>query len=149
MAKLISGSCWIPKNKVSEQLSLAQPTDHEHEHQHLHEAFQTIGLSTDQPLDPQKFEAWAANLPPDIFRSKGIIFFGAKGVNQKFIFQAVGERWELKLDEWDFNQEPRTELVVIGIDFDPKKMEEQLQALIDDQPDDISAATIMDIFKYK
>ncbi len=135
------------KEKASEQLGLAQPT--EHDHQHLHETFQAVDLSTDQPLDPQKFEAWAENLSEDIFRSKGIIFFGAKGVHQKFIFQAVGGRWSLKLDEWDFNQEPRTELIVIGINFDQKKMEKQLQTLIDDQPDDISAATIMDIFKYK
>ena len=137
------------KGEERPQLKLAEQTEEEHEHRHLHEDFRTGSLSTEKPLDPQRFEAWAAALPASIFRAKGIIYFGAKGVNQKFIFQAVGERWELKLDEWAFEQSPRTELVVIGLDFDPEKMNKELEKLIDKQPDDITAETIIDIFKYK
>ena len=115
----------------------------------MHESFRTASLSTEKPLDPKRFEAWAAELPANVFRAKGVVYFGAKGVNQKFIFQAVGRRWELKLDEWAFDQTPRTDLVVIGVDFEAEKMAEELKQLIDDKPDDISAETLMDIFEYK
>ena len=134
---------------ATDQLKLSGRPEEEHAHRHLHENFQTADLSTDKPLDPERFEAWAAELPASIFRAKGVVYFGAKGVNQKFIFQAVGRRWEMKLDEWAFGQAPRTDLVVIGVDFDAEKMAEELKTLIDKRPDDVSAKTIIDIFKYK
>ena len=133
------------EEKPSTQLNLKA----EHDHQHLHERFQTINLSTSEPLDPKKFETWADNLDMNIFRAKGILFFGMKGMGQKFIFQAVGKRYELKLDEWDFGQSPQSDLVVIGTDLDERKIKNDLEKLIDESPDDISAATLMDILKYK
>ena len=89
------------KEHVSTQLNLkaghSHDHNHSHDHDHLHDKFQTVSLSTDKPLDPYKFEAWADDLPADIFRAKGIIFFGMKGVGQKFIFQSVGRRSSLQL----------------------------------------------------
>ena len=72
-----------------------------------------------------------------------------KGVEQKFIFQAVGSRYTLKLDEWGFGEQPMTSLVIIGLDLEKTKIETELKDLIDDNPDNISADTLMDIFKYK
>ena len=135
--------------QLAEQEAEADKHDEHDGHRHLHEDFNSASLESDQPLDPVKFEEWAASLPENIFRAKGIIFFGAKGINQKFIFQAVGRRYELQLDEWRFNEKPATKLVVIGTDFKPTEMAKELQKLVDEQPDDISAATLMDIFKYK
>ena len=136
------------KEKPSSQLNL-NTAHQEHDHPHLHDEFQKVSLSTKKPLDPQVFEAWAENLDPSIFRAKGILFFGTKGVEQKFIFQAVGQRSEMKLDEWAFNQNPQTDLIVIGTNLDEKKIEKDLNNLIDKKPDNISAETLMDIFKYK
>ncbi len=105
--------------KPSSQLNLKAPSNHDHHH--LHDEFQTVNLSTSEPLDPKKFEAWAENLNVNIFRAKGILFFGMKGLGQKYIFQAVGERYELKLDEWEFDQTPKSDLVVIGTDLNERE----------------------------
>ena len=148
------------KNKPSKQLNLAAAKhDHHHDHDHDHDDhdhhhdhhphFQSVSFSTEKPLDPAKFEAWAKDLPAAIFRSKGIIFFGLKGAEQKFIFQAVGSRYELKLDEWRQDETPQTQMVVIGLDFDQDKAKKQLEDLVDPDPDTITADTLMDIFQYR
>ena len=135
------------RSKPSQQLNLAnKQTDH-HDHHHPH--FQSVSFQTEKPLDPAKFETWAKALAANIFRSKGIIFFGLKGAEQKFIFQAVGSRYQLKLDEWREDETPKTQLVVIGLDFDPDSIKKQLEGLIDPDPDSITADTLMDIFQYR
>ena len=131
--------------KGNDQLNLHQ---HDH-HDHLHDKFTQISFSSKNPLDPQKFQSWAENLDAKIFRAKGIMHFGSKGLNQKFIFQAVGARFSLKLDEWAFDQSPQTDLVVIGLGLDKAQVEQELNQLIDATPDDVSADTLMDILAYK
>lgn len=134
--------------RVSQQVVFS---DHQHgeEHKHLHDQFTSLDFQTPQALDPQKFENWAKKLDPSIFRAKGVVFFGMKGAGQKFIFQAVGQRYQLKLAEWDLGQTPTTQLVVIGLGLDKDRLQAQLEGLIDDQPDNISKDTLMDIFMYK
>ena len=132
----------------SRQVSLSDHHDHSHG-DHLHTKFSSLTFQTEKPLDPAEFEAWAKKIPLNVFRAKGVVFFGMKGVGQKFIFQAVGQRHSLKLDEWTFDQKPQTQLVVIGTDLDEKKILAELDALIDTQPDNVSKDTLMDIFMYK
>src|SRR5438552_14536482 len=81
--------------------------DHDHDHQHGHdhdhghshnglkhyhdEDMQSISLSNDKPLDPDKFFPWVQNLTqvegPNILRSKGILSFIDDP--QRFAFQGV------------------------------------------------------------
>lgn len=134
------------------QLSLSNhhSSDHSHDdHEHLHDTFTSVSFETTKPLDPVAFEGWAKDLPSNIFRAKGVCFFGMKGVGQKYIFQAVGKRYELKLDEWAGHEQPKTSLVVIGKNLDEASQQKQLESLVDDTPDDINADNLMDIFKYK
>ena len=135
--------------KPSDQLKLAPAEADDHDHDHHHPNFQSVSFTTDRPFDPTKFEAWAGALKPNIFRTKGIIFFGLKGAEQKFIFQAVGSRFSLKLDEWREDETPTTKLVVIGLDFDPADIRRQLEDLVDAHPDAVTADTLMDIFQYR
>jgi cobalamin biosynthesis protein CobW len=131
---------------AEEQLSLGQD---DHNHPHLHDEFSAVSFQTDRALDPVAFESWAAELPEDIFRAKGICYFGMKGVDQKFIFQAVGKRYELKLDEWQGHETPQTTLVVIGKNLNEAEVRRSLEDLIDKEPEEITADTLMDIYKYK
>ena len=145
----------IDTDKPSSQFTLEAAHNHDylahdHDHsEHVHSHFKSIVFETDKPLDPQDFEKWAENLDPEIFRMKGFVFFGMKGAGQKFLFQSVGQRWSLKLDEWGLQQEPTSELVIIGRNFSEKKILKEMEKLIDTQPDNVSAETLMDIFDYR
>lgn len=127
------------------QLPLSERDDHS---DHIHETYTTVSLKTDKPLDPKKWENWISNLPTHIYRIKGFVYFGMKGLEQKFLFQSVGGRHDMKIDEW-IGKKPETSLVVIGSDFDKNDMQKKLQDLIDESPDDLNNETIMDVLRYR
>lgn len=128
---------------------LALTADHNEAHDdHLHHQYAHVSLSTDRPIDPHLWEKFIHDLPPAIYRAKGFLYFGMKGLEQKYVFQLVGRRHEMKIDEW-LSDTPRTNVVFIGTDFDTKAFEQSLQNLIDAKPDDVSDDTIMDVLKYR
>jgi len=76
--------------------------DHEHGHDHTHEhhgglrhyhdeEMQSVSLSSERPLDPDKFFPWVQDLVqkegPNILRCKGILAF--KDDDERFVFQGV------------------------------------------------------------
>ena len=115
---------------------------------HLHESFQKLSFTSTKPLDPKSFEEYMnTKIPKGIYRAKGFVYFGIKGLEQKFIFQLVGKRFSLKLDNWR-GQAPKTDLVFIGEKLDEAKLNKDLAELIDKNPDDI-AGNLLDLNLYK
>lgn len=115
---------------------------------HLHETFKKVSFTSTKPLDPKTFEDYMNNsIRSGVYRAKGFVYFGIKGLEQKFIFQLVGKRFSLKLDNWR-GQVPKTDLVFIGEKLDEAKLTKDLEGLIDDSPDDI-AGNLMDLNLYK
>jgi G3E family GTPase len=99
--------------------------DHDHDHGHSHgglkhyhdEDMQSISLSNDKPLDPDKFFPWVQNLVqvegPNILRSKGILSFIDDP--QRFAFQGV----HMMLDgdhqrDWRADEPRLSRIVFIG-----------------------------------
>lgn len=115
---------------------------------HLHESFQKVSFSSTKPIDPKGFEDYMnTKIPKNIYRAKGFVYFGIKGLEQKYIFQLVGRRFSLKLDDWR-GQVPKTDLVFIGQKFDEAKLNEDLEELIDKNPSDI-AGNLLDLSLYR
>jgi len=132
--------------KSGDQLTLDEPEENHSEH--LHETFQKMEFSTNKPIDPKKFEEYMKSKIPDgVFRAKGFVYFGIKGLEQKFIFQKVGARYTLKLDDWR-GQPTRTDLVFIGSDFSEKALRSDLDNLVDQSPEDI-AGNLLDLASYR
>jgi G3E family GTPase len=95
--------------------------DHHHDHgglKHYHdEDMQSVSLSTDKAIDPDKFMPWIQNLVAqegkNILRSKGILAF--KDDPQRFVFQGV----HMMLDggpqrAWRDNEKRESRIVFIG-----------------------------------
>jgi G3E family GTPase len=99
--------------------------DHDHHHDHAHgglahyhdEEMQSLSLSTDKAIDPDKFFPWIQNLVAQeggkILRSKGILAF--KDDPQRFVFQGV----HMMLDgdhqrDWKDAEKRESRLVFIG-----------------------------------
>jgi G3E family GTPase len=116
--------------------------DHHHDHDHGHahgmkhyhdEEMQSIALSTDKPLDPDKFFPFIQNLVqvegPNILRSKGIL--SLRDDPQRFVFQGV----HMMLDgdhqrEWR-EGEPRTSRVVfIGRNLPEEKIRKGFESCV-------------------
>ncbi|HUC20980.1 MAG TPA: GTP-binding protein, partial [Candidatus Polarisedimenticolaceae bacterium] len=112
----------------------ATPGDHS-KHAHLHEKYTTLSFHTDKPLEPQAFQNFVNRLiPTSVYRAKGVVDLGKKGHRRKYIFQLVGKRAELTWDDWE-NDQPATELVFIGQDFDADALNQLLENCIDAKPE--------------
>jgi G3E family GTPase len=112
--------------------------DHHHHDHHNHaldhdEDITSLSLSSSQPMDGEKFMAWANGLAADygqnLLRWKGILNF--KGENKRFVFQAVHMILDGDLQrDWN-DDEPRTSrLVFIGRDLDKQMLRAGFESCI-------------------
>jgi len=115
--------------------------DHDHDHAHAHgglkhyhdEEMQSIALSIDKPLDPDKFFPWVQDLVqkegPNILRCKGILAF--KDDDQRFVFQGV----HMILDgdhqrPWQAGEKRDSRIVFIGRNLPAKMITEGFESCI-------------------
>lgn len=92
--------------------------EHDHEHD---ESITSIAIVEAQPIDPEKFHDWIAELlqtqGPDIFRMKGIL--NIPGENSRFVFQGVHMIFDGRPDRpWKPTEPRKNELVFIGRNLD-------------------------------
>jgi G3E family GTPase len=115
--------------------------DHDHEHGHSHgglkhyhdEDMQSISLSNDKALDPDKFFPWVQNLVQvegqNILRSKGILSF--KDDPQRFAFQGV----HMMLDgdhqrDWRADEPRLSRIVFIGRNLPEDKIRQGFESCV-------------------
>jgi G3E family GTPase len=100
--------------------------DHEHHHHSHHlenDGFVSISFQSDRPFDLDKFQHFLdKQLPIDVFRAKGILWFA--GLDNRYIFQLSGKRYELKTEEEIKTQ--TNQLVLIGRNLDKPELQNQL-----------------------
>lgn len=102
---------------------------HAHEHHHHHsdhlanDGFVSISFESDRPFDIEKFETFLhQQLPQDVFRAKGILWF--RDSNFRNIFQLSGPRFDLQAEEW--RTAPKNQLVFIGRNLNPDHLGQNL-----------------------
>ena len=115
--------------------------DHDHDHAHSHgglkhyhdEDMQSISMSTDKPLDPDKFFPFIQNLTqaegPNILRSKGIL--SLLDDPKRFVFQGV----HMMLDgdhqrEWRVDEKRQSRIVFIGRNLPEEKIRKGFESCV-------------------
>ncbi|NEN93398.1 MAG: GTP-binding protein [Okeania sp. SIO3H1] len=102
--------------------------DHDHEHHHSNhlenDGFTSISFQSDKPLSIKKFQYFLDNqLPANIFRAKGILWFEESPL--RHIFHLSGKRFTINDDEWKGT--PKNQLVLIGQNLDHDELRSQLE----------------------
>lgn len=93
----------------------AAERDHNHGHDHHHgPSYATWSYTSDVPLDGDTIRMFASKLPEGIIRAKGILQL-CKAPERRTVFQLVGRRWSLKPGEPWRSEQPRTQLILIGL----------------------------------
>ncbi|GAA5108776.1 GTP-binding protein [Haloechinothrix salitolerans] len=95
---------------------------------HLHAAFESVEFRTDEPLDPRQLMGLLSDPPAGVYRVKGCVHFGVPGHGQKFWIHVVGGFIQVSRDDWRRDEQPRTELVVIGASVDASEVLARLRA---------------------
>ncbi len=97
--------------------------DHEHEHHSHHhdpnhlinDGFTSLSFQSDRPFNIKKFQSFLDDqLPPEVFRAKGILWFDVSP--KRHIFHLSGKRFSLNDETW--KGEPKNQLVMIGQNLD-------------------------------
>lgn len=103
--------------------------EHEHDHAHHHsdhlavDGFTSLSFQSDRPFSIRKFQHFLDNqLPPTVFRAKGILWFDESP--KRHIFHLSGKRFSLDDEEW--KGQPQNQLVLIGQDLDHATLRTQL-----------------------
>ncbi len=116
-----------------ERILAIEPAFLEEDHHHHDEEVQSIALSSEKPLDPDRFFAWVQELVaregPKILRSKGILSF--KDDPQRFVFQGV----HMVLDgdhqrEWRADEKRESRIVFIGRELDAEAIEKGFKSSV-------------------
>ena len=130
------------------QKSKQKNEEHEHDHKdHIHNQFQSLAFETEKPLNPQKFISFLDNLPKNLFRMKGICYFGMKGYEQKYIVQLVGKTIDIYTEEWK-DELPKTEFVLIGSEINKSEILTKLRDLEDKNPDEITPQNMVNFERF-
>jgi G3E family GTPase len=110
----------------AERLLPDECTDHDHgPASHLHDdGFEAVSFQIDQPFATQKFQQFLEQLPPNVFRGKGLLWLDAS--DKRYIFHLVGQRFTL--DESSSIAAPQNRLVLIGRNLDRDQLRYQLEA---------------------
>jgi len=129
-------------NDSNSYLNLSQadhPSHHEHHSHHLqNDGFMTVPFESDslperlrqRPFDLPKFQTFLDNLPSNIYRAKGILWF--QGSQLRHVFQLSGKRCDLKGVHAMSLQANRSQppdcnqLVFIGRNLNALEIEQQL-----------------------
>ena len=99
----------------------------------------SLGLTTSQPLDAEKFNKFMNALlqakAKDLYRSKGVLQFTNEG-DTKFVFQGVHEQIDFTSakQKWTADEPMVSKIVFIGRDLDRDALEKGFRFCYDDEP---------------
>lgn len=102
---------------VTDQSEAHDPAadDHSEHHHHDHGAeFATWHYVCDRPFTLNAFRRTILNLPPAIFRAKGVVYL-AEVPQRRAVLQVVGTRVQVTVGEPWGDQSPQTQMVFIGV----------------------------------
>ncbi len=89
----------------------------------INDGFTSISFQSKRPFSVVKFqENFLEELPKNIFRAKGILWFQESEL--KHIFQLSGKRYDMQVEEWSTT--PTNQLVLIGRNLNPLMIQQGL-----------------------
>lgn len=98
-------------------------SDHYHSNHLENDGFVSISFESDRPFAVKKFEAFLhEQLPREIFRAKGILWFAES--DRQNVFQLSGPRFDLQAEAW--RGSPKNQMVLIGRNLDAVELRRQL-----------------------
>ena len=112
---------------------------HDHGHHHRdhqdHEAiegFTSLSFESDGPFSLRKFQNFLDNqLPQEVFRSKGILWFQES--ERRHVFHLTGKRFSINDSDWTGKR--KNQIVMIGRDINHDSLRKQLEACVAKNPD--------------
>ncbi|MBV8512016.1 MAG: GTP-binding protein [Xanthobacteraceae bacterium] len=98
--------------------------DHAHSNHLRDDGFEALSFQIEHPFAVQRFQQFLEELPPDVFRGKGLLWLDSS--DKRYIFHLVGQRFTL--DESSSFAALQNKLVLIGRNLDRDLLRYHLEA---------------------
>lgn len=145
------------KVRPNHQPTLAEADlDHDHDHDqdhddhgHLHDRFESLSFSTEQPLHPRRLMALLDDDLTGVFRIKGLVRFAVPGHQPRYAIGKVGP--SLRIDpERRPAADSGSSLVLIGSGLDAGQLNADLEACIAtaDEAADLTEDDLMGVLRF-
>ena len=128
-------------DKIFNQSEQNHHDHHHHDHGHHHrdhqdheaiEGFTSLSFESDGTFSLRKFQNFLDNqLPQEVFRSKGILWFQES--ERRHVFHLTGKRFSINDSDW--NGERKNQIVMIGRDINHDSLRQQLKDCVAKNPD--------------
>jgi G3E family GTPase len=93
------------------------------------DGFEALSFQSKQPFAARRFQEFLEQLPPDVYRAKGLIWIAENG--KRYVFHLVGKRFSLDAGEQDERSgNPLNKLVLIGRKLDRPQLRSRLEACL-------------------
>ncbi|MGU3293692.1 CobW family GTP-binding protein [Williamsia sp. M5A3_1d] len=102
--------------------------DTPHDHHHLHDGYQSVALTVDDPLDPRRLAVFLERPPAGTYRVKGVTHFDVAGHRGAFSVHAVGGH--VTVADMPADHPRSTDLIVIGSGLDAEAVHRELATLV-------------------
>ncbi|MDG4858372.1 GTP-binding protein [Streptomyces sp. T-3] len=124
--------------------------DHAHHHSgpHLHTAYESVALTSAQPLNPRRLLDFLDSRPEGLYRIKGFVDFGVHDPDNRYVLHAVGRFLRFYPEPWPRDAERLTQLVLIGSRVDGDKLLLELQECRDHEPQQAAPEAMWGVLRY-
>ncbi|MGW2261500.1 CobW family GTP-binding protein [Streptomyces sp. NPDC001780] len=95
---------------------------------HLHAGYESVSFTSRAPMDPRRLMAFLDSRPDGLYRIKGFVGFGAYDAANRYALHAVGRFLRFHPEPWPRDEEPGTQLVLIGSGIDGDALLKELAA---------------------
>ncbi len=129
------------------QLELADLLDDTaHDHGHLHDGYQSVALTVDDPLDPRRLAVFLERPPAGTYRVKGVTHFDVAGHRGAFSVHAVGGH--VTVADMPADHPRSTDLIVIGSGLDVDAVRRDLAAVVRGD-DPVDRQSMLAVTRYR
>ncbi|NUK50864.1 GTP-binding protein [Streptomyces lunaelactis] len=110
----------------------------EHDHaDHLHAAYESVDFTAQEPMNPRRLMDFLDTRPEGLYRIKGFVDFGAADPGNRYAVHAVGRFLRFYPEPWPRGAQRLTQLVLIGSGVDAGALHKELEACVQNEPQDI------------
>ncbi|WP_084793582.1 CobW family GTP-binding protein [Actinokineospora bangkokensis] len=124
---------------------VAAETPHE---EHIHAGYESVEFTESRAMNPLRFMAFLSDRPAGLYRVKGFVHFGVPGFEQRYTLHTVGAHLRVEVDEWPWDQEPSTTLVMIGAGLDTAAIRQALEAAVEPDPEQVDPLEMASVTRY-
>jgi G3E family GTPase len=115
---------------------------------HIHAAYQSVGFTGDQPMNPRRFMDFLDSRPSGLYRMKGFVDFGVPGHEEKYALHTVGGYLRFRPTAWGRGERRATRLVMIGTGMDAERLTKELAACAEPRPGELGADSMLCVLRY-